>query len=105
MSFVSNVIWLTVVLYTRLKPNGKFCRGLEGIECLECFTLFTEDASQLSGNLHLFCAQLCTVFRKTKVTVKNYLKESLLSLLCFIIHGQGSSEKGFKILTVRLKFI
>ena len=30
--------------------------------------------------------------------MKNYLKESLLSLLCFIIHGQGSSEKGFKIL-------
>ena len=30
--------------------------------------------------------------------MKNYLKESLLSLLCFIIHGQGSSENGFKIL-------
>ena len=30
--------------------------------------------------------------------MKNYLKESLLSLLCFIIHGQGSSEKGLKIL-------
>ena len=28
------------------------------------------------------------------VTVKNYLKESLLSLLCFIIYGQGSFEKG-----------
>ena len=31
------------------------------------------------------------------MTMKNHLKESLLSLLCFIIHGQGSSEKGFKI--------
>ena len=28
------------------------------------------------------------------VTVKNYLKESLLSILCFIILGKGSSEKG-----------
>ena len=28
------------------------------------------------------------------VTVKNYLNESLLSLLCFIIYGQGSFEKG-----------
>ena len=28
------------------------------------------------------------------VTVKNYLNESLLSLLCFIMYGQGSFEKG-----------
>ena len=28
------------------------------------------------------------------VTVKNYLSESLLSLLCFIMYGQGSFEKG-----------
>ena len=28
--------------------------GLKGIERLECITLFTEVASQLSGNLHLF---------------------------------------------------
>ena len=26
--------------------------------------------------------------------VQNYLKESWLPILCFIIHGQGSSEKG-----------
>ena len=26
--------------------------------------------------------------------VKNYLKESLLSIICFLIYGQGSSEKG-----------
>ena len=53
MSFVSNVAWLTVVLYTRLKPNGKFRMGLKGIERLECITLFTEVAAQLSGNLRL----------------------------------------------------
>ena len=41
------------------------------------------------------------VFNSTKilkkignVTVKNYLNESLLSLLCFIIYGQGSFEEG-----------
>ena len=28
------------------------------------------------------------------VTVKNYLNESLLSLLCFVIYAQGSFEKG-----------
>ena len=28
------------------------------------------------------------------VTVKNYLNESLLSLFCFIIYGQGSFKKG-----------
>ena len=64
--------------------------------------MFTEVASQLPGNLQLFCTQLSTVFRLKKkignMTMKNYLKESLLSLLCFIIGGQGSSEKGFKIL-------
>ena len=54
MSFVSNVVWLTVVLYTRLKPNCKFRMGLKGIERLECITLLNEVASQLSGNLHLF---------------------------------------------------
>ena len=63
VSSVSNVIWLTVVLYTRLKSNGKFSVGLKGIERLECITLFREVASQLSGNLHLFCTQLYTVFR------------------------------------------
>ena len=26
--------------------------------------------------------------------MKNYLNESLLSLLCFVIYGQGSFEKG-----------
>ena len=60
-------------------------------------TVFTEVASQLSGNLRLFCTQLYKVFNRNKienVTVKNYLEESLLSILCFIIHGQGSSEKG-----------
>ena len=31
----------------------------EGIECLECITVFSEVSSKLSGNLHLFCTQLC----------------------------------------------
>ena len=33
--------------------------NIEGIERLECITVFTEVASKLSGNLHLFCTQLC----------------------------------------------
>ena len=33
--------------------------NIEGIECLECITVFTEVASKLSGNLYLFCIQLC----------------------------------------------
>ena len=35
--------------------------------------------------------------------LQKYLRESLLSLLCFIIHGQGSSEKSFKILSCETK--
>ena len=30
-----------------------------------------------------------------KVTAKNYLKESLLSILCFNIQGKGSPREGF----------
>ena len=44
------------------------------------------------------CDQLCTVFSKKiigNVTAKNYLKESLSSILCFIIQGNGSSWKRF----------
>ena len=33
--------------------------NIEGIERLEWITLFAEVASKLSGNLHLFCTQLC----------------------------------------------
>ena len=43
--------------------------NIEGIERLECITVFTEVASQLSGNLH-------------------YLNETLSSLLCFIISNR-----------------
>ena len=42
--------------------------------------------------------QLCTVFSKKiigNVTAKNYLKESLSFILCFIIQGKGSSWKPF----------
>ena len=72
--------------------------NIEGIECLECITVFTEVASKLSGNLQFFI--LYSTLHSLKgekngnVTVTNYLKERLLPLLCFIIYGQGSSEKG-----------
>ena len=88
-----------VVLCTTLKPNGKFCMGVNEGERLECITVFTEVASQSSGNLHLFCTQLYLHSFLSKkiienVTVKNCWKESFLSILCFIIYGKGSSEKG-----------
>ena len=90
-----------MVLYATLKSDGKIMdlTNIEGIERLECITLFTEVASKLSGNLHLFCTQLCKGKKKFgNVTVKNYLNESLLSLLCFIIYGQGSFDrKGFDV--------
>ena len=44
------------------------------------------------------CDQLCTVFSKKiigNVTAKNYLKESLSSILCFIIQGKSYSWKRF----------
>ena len=65
MSFVSNIIWLTVLFCVTLKPNGKFCMGLKGIERLES-SVFNEVVSQLSSNLHVFCTQVCTVFRSKK---------------------------------------
>ena len=40
--------------------------NVEGIEHFECITVFTEVASKLSGNLHLFCSQL----RKGKEKMK-----------------------------------
>ena len=88
-----------MVLYTTLKSNGNSFMDLtntEGIERLECITVFTEVAFKLSGKLHSFCTQLCRakVKKNGNVTLKNYLNESLLSLLCFIIYGQGSFEKG-----------
>ena len=47
-------------------------------------------------HLKWICDQLCTVFSKKiirNVTAKNYLKESLSSILCFINQGKGSSWK------------
>ena len=41
-----------------------------------------------------FVTQLCKGKKLGNVTMKNYLNESLLSLLSFIIYGQGSFEKG-----------
>ena len=69
--------------------------NIEGIKHLECITLFTDVASKLSDNLHLhFVLNSAKLKQNGNVTVKNYLNESLLSLLCFIIYGQGSFEKG-----------
>ena len=61
----------------------------EGIERLEYITVFTEVASKLSGNIVTFVLNSAKVKKIGNVTVKNYLNESLLSLLCFIIYGKG----------------
>ena len=86
-----------MVLYTTPKSNGIFFMDLtniEGIERLECITVFTEVASELFGNIVTFVLNSTKIKKIGNVTVKNYLNESLLSLLCFIIYGQGSFEKG-----------
>ena len=71
--------------------------NIEGIERLECITVFTEVGSKLSGNLHLLCTQLCKGKKIGNVTVKNYLNEILLSLLCFIIIFTVKVRKGFDV--------
>ena len=59
-----------LVLYTTLTSNGNFFMDLtniEGIERLECITVFTEVASKLSSNLHLFCTQPWKVKKKLEM--------------------------------------
>ena len=41
--------------------------NIEGIERLECITVFTEVASKLLGNLHLFFTQLCKGKKKLEM--------------------------------------
>ena len=56
------------------------------------------NASQCLLKSHLSCLASYIHFVKNgNVTMKNYLNESLLSLLCFIIDDQGSFEKGFDV--------
>ena len=85
-----------------MKPNGKFCRGVKGIDRLECITCLLKSHLSCLAIYNYFVLNSAQSSGKKKnfgnMTMKNYLKESLLSLLCFIIHGQGSSENGFKIL-------
>ena len=54
--------------------------------------------------LHLSCLAIYSYFvlnsakvKKWKCDSENYLNESLLSFLCFIIYGQGSFENGFDV--------
>ena len=48
-----------------------------------CYIYFVLNSAQSSGKKII-----------GNVTVQNYLKESLLCILCFIIQGKGSSGKG-----------
>ena len=58
---------------------------------------FNKDRERME-HVKWICDQLCTVLSKKIIgnaTAKNYLKESLSSILCFIIRGKGSSWKLF----------
>ena len=57
---------------------------IEGIERLECITVFTEVASKLSGNLHLFCTQLCKGKKKWKCDSEELLDWKLV--VSFVRH-------------------
>ena len=86
-----------MVLYTTLKSNGNslmHLTNMEGSERLECVTVeLKSHLSCLASNIY-FVLNTAKVKKIGNVTVKIYLNESLLSLLCFIIYGQGSFEKG-----------
>ena len=65
--------------------------------------LWVQQRQRTNGTPKWICDQLCTVFSKKiigNVTAKNNLKESLSSILCFIIQGKGSSWKNPEILFV-----
>ena len=70
-----------------------------------------EEIEHLEWIFDLCCLAICIYLHSTlhslqvkkiigKVTAKNYLKESLWAILCFITQGKGSSGKG-----LILKFI
>ena len=85
-----------MVLYKTLKSNGNFFMDLtniKGIERLECITVMKSHLSCLAIYIY-FVLNSAKVKKSENVTVKNYLNESLLSLLFFIIYGQGSFKKG-----------
>ena len=54
----------------------------------------TENESNTSSGSVINSAQTSRK-KNGNVTAKNYLKESLSSILCFIIQGKGSSWKRF----------
>ena len=84
VSCISNIL-PSVLLCRSLKPNGKYSGKMGSTktenESLSGFVINSAKSSskKIIGN----------------VTAKNYLKESLSSILCFIIQGKGSSWKRF----------
>ena len=69
--------------------------NIEGIERLASQCLLKSHLSCLASYIY-FVLNSAKVNKSGNVTVKNYLNESLLSLslLCFIVYGQDSFEKG-----------
>ena len=52
------------------------------------------------------CLAICIYLHSIrKVTAKNYLKESLSSILCFIIQGKSPSRKGLILKFILLRVV
>ena len=69
---------------TKTKKESKKLSG-SLISVVWLFVLFVLNTAQSSGKKKII----------GNVTAKNYLKESLSVIFCFIIQGKGSSWKGF----------
>ena len=62
----------------------------------------------LSGYLYLLVLNFAQSSGKKIIgnaTAKNYLKESLSSILCFIIQGKGSSGKGLILKSILFRMV
>ena len=92
MSFVSNILLTWYYIYNTEIKLQFFYRFNKQSQCLsQC--LLKSHLSCLVSYIY-FVLNSAKVKKNGNVTVKNYLNESLFSLLCFIIYGQGSLEKG-----------
>ena len=90
MSFVSNILltWYYIQYRNQMAIFLKESNALNASQCLlkshlSCLAIYK--------NFVLISAKVKKI---GNVTVKNYLNESLLSLLCFIMYGRDSFEKG-----------
>ena len=83
--------------------NYGFNKDREGIEHLKWIC----DPCCLSICIYLYSTLHSLSVKRIigNVTAKNYLKESLSSILCFIIQGKGSSGKGLILKFILLRMV